>query len=256
DVSHLVHRLAGIHLKENKKALVRSRLMKRLRSLGLTSFDDYMALLSGEKGPAELGSMIDAITTNKTGFFREKAHFDYLSTQVLPQLGGKMRFWSAACSSGQEPYTLAIALRENLPAIDGQDVKILATDISAQMLAKAKTGVYPHPEVADIPPDLLCRYFIRGAGAAGGQFTVKAELRRLVTFGWINLMAAWPMKGPFDVIFCRNVMIYFDKATQQRLVNRFWELLSPDGYLFVGHAEGLSAIEHKFRYVQPAVYIK
>ena len=167
-----------------------------------------------------------------------------------------MRFWSAACSSGQEPYTLAIQLRESLPNLDSLDVKILATDISAQMLARAREGVYPPQDVSGVPRQLLRKYFIRSKGVAGERFRVRDELRRLVTLGSINLMAAWPMKGPFDVIFCRNVMIYFDKTTQQRLVNRFWDLLGPGGYLFVGHSEGLSAIEHKFRYVQPAVYRK
>ena len=256
DVSQLVYRMAGIHLKENKKALVRSRLMKRLRSLGLPSFHDYMALLNSDQGRDELDSMIDAITTNKTGFFREKAHFEFLADEVLPKLGTRMRFWSAACSSGQEPYTLAIQLRESLPNIDRMDVKVLATDISAQMLAKARRGVYPPKEISAIPGTLLHKYFIRSRGPGGEEYRVKEELRRLVTVGTVNLMASWPMRGPFDVIFCRNVMIYFDKPTQQRLVNRFWNLLASGGYLFVGHSEGLSAIEHRFRYIRPAVYLK
>jgi chemotaxis protein methyltransferase CheR len=257
DVCQLVHRLAGIYLKENKKALVRSRLMKRLRFLGLTSFDEYLSLLSAEKGKAEIGSMIDALTTNKTGFFRERAHFDYLTREVLPKLDkSKMRFWSAACSSGQEPYTLAIQLRESLPCIDCMDVKILATDISLEMLKKARQGIYSRREITGIAPDLLHKYFIHQRRAGEESFQVKDELRRLITLGSINLMAPWPMKGPFDVIFCRNVMIYFDKTTQQRLVRRFWEILAPGGHLFVGHSEGLSAIEHNFRYLRPAVYLK
>jgi chemotaxis protein methyltransferase CheR len=257
DVSQLVYRLAGINLKENKKALVRSRLMKRLRSLGLASFDDYLTLLEGDKGRDEISIMIDALTTNKTGFFRERTHFDFLAQKILPKLNkAKLRFWSAACSSGQEPYTLAIQLRESLSNIDNMDVKILATDISADMLSKARNGVYSRQDVTGIPQALLRKYFFRKRKNGTETFQVRDELRRLVTLGSINLMAPWPMKGPFDVIFCRNVMIYFDKTTQQRLVNRFWELLDPGGYLFVGHSEGLSAVEHQYRYIQPAVYLK
>jgi chemotaxis protein methyltransferase CheR len=255
EISRLIYRQCGIHLKAGKEALVRARLAKRLRALGLASIDAYMDLVGSAAGREEIGLLVDVMTTNKTSFFREAAHFDYLAGTVLPELPARgLRFWSAACSSGEEPYTLAMVLREALPEIDRQDVLILATDISQRMLAAARRGAYSGDRVREIPAELRLKHFARGARP--GEWQVKTGLRQLVRLGWLNLMHPWPMKGPFHVIFCRNVMIYFDRPTQQTLVNRFWEILAPGGYLFVGHSEGLSAIKHQFRYVKPAVYRK
>lgn len=253
-VSRLVYRLCGINLKDGKQALVRARLMKRLRALQLPSFDAYLKYVEGDSGPQELSFLIDVITTNKTSFFREPEHFNYLRDKILLRLKSRrQRFWTAACSSGEEPFSLGILLREHTPDIDLKDVKILATDISTRMLEKARTAIYREEELRDIPPTLLQKYFIKVHGPA---YQVKDNLRAMVRLARLNLMDPWPMKGPFDVIFCRNVMIYFDKPTQETLINRFWDFLEPGGYLFVGHSEGLSAISHKFRYVRPAVYRK
>ncbi|MGZ8471413.1 MAG: CheR family methyltransferase, partial [Gemmatirosa sp.] len=210
-----------------------------------------------------LAEMVDLLTTNKTSFFREAAHFDFLRDRLLPSLGpGPVRIWSAGCSSGEEPYTLAMVIRGLWPDAERRDVKILATDISKRVLATAAAGVYPDALLEDVPHDLLRRHWMRASredvarpGAAGG-WRAGDSLRSLITFAPLNLMGAWPMRGPFQAIFCRNVMIYFDKATQQALVNRYYDLLAPGGHLFVGHSESLSALSHGFSYVQPAVYRK
>lgn len=257
-LSQLIHRLCGINLKEGKEALVRARLMKRLRALNMRSFKDYIQYIESDDGISELSNMVDVMTTNKTSFFREPEHFNYLKEQVLPEMDGKrrLRFWTAACSSGEEPFSLAIMLKENLRDIEYKDVKILATDISTRMLEKARTAVYPADALKDVSPLLLQKYFEKIQKAPVSVYRVKDSIRNLVRLAWLNLIDKWPMKGPFDVIFCRNVMIYFDIPTQQRLINRFWRLLDSGGHLFVGHSEGLSAIHHQFRYVRPAIYKK
>jgi chemotaxis protein methyltransferase CheR len=201
---------------------------------------------------------VDAISTNKTSFFRESAHFDYLRLHVLPELlasGRPLRFWSAGCSSGEEPYSLAILLHEMASDLDRRDVRILATDISTAMLARARAGVYDTAALADLPDAALRRYFVRAPGATE-RHRVGPRVASVVRFARLNLIGEWPMRGPFDVIFCRNVMIYFDRPTQARLVRRFHELLAPHGQLLVGHSESLTSLEHRFRYVQPAVYAR
>lgn len=257
-ISELVYQKAGIQLKSGKEALVRARLVKRLRALGLKTISEYMTLIRSERGDKEIGFMIDVMTTNKTSFFRESAHFDFLRETVLPEIRdqARLRFWSAACSSGEEPYTLAIVLRESISDIHRRDALILATDISRRMLNIGDQGSYTFDKVKDIQNEYLRKYFSRSKTKEGDVYRVGPELRSLVRFAYLNLMQRWPMKGPFQVIFCRNAMIYFDRSTQQELVNRFWDLLSDGGYLFVGHSEGLSAVHHQFRYVKPAVYQK
>lgn len=228
--------------------------MKRLRALGMESFDAYIHFIESEAGRHELEMMVDVMTTNKTSFFREPAHFEYLSKHLLPDVrSSRMRFWTAACSSGEEPYSLAIFIREAIPDIDRKDVKILATDISTRMLEKAKRAVYTQEALREVPGFLVQKYFSK---TSESEYRVKNAVLDMVHLARLNLIDKWPMKGPFDVIFCRNVMIYFDRPTQQRLINRFWNYLEPGGYLFVGHSEGLSAISHKFHYVRPAVYQK
>lgn len=256
-VSRIVYDHAGINLKKGKEALVKARLAKRMRALGIRSIDDYMKFLETDKNRNELDFMIDVMTTNKTNFFREPAHFDYLKSRILPEITGrKMRLWSAACSSGEEPFSMAILLREVIPDIDLKDILILATDISRQMLGKAKLAQYTEACVRDIPPDILHRHFTRFKSGGETVYRVNDNVRGLIRLAWLNLMDSWPMKGPFDVIFCRNVMIYFDRRTQQKLVNRFYTLLRPGGHLFVGHSEGLTAITHDFKYIRPATYRK
>jgi len=257
EISRIIYQQCGISLKSGKEALVRARLMKRLRVLQIPNVKEYMELISSENGRTEIGTLIDVMTTNKTSFFRESAHFDYLAGEILPGLDQRrLRFWSAACSSGEEPYTLAMVLREAIPAIDQKDILILSTDISNEMLETARAGIYPPDRMAGIPRPLVQKYFKRNTSGTKHSYRVGPELRKLIRLAPLNLMQPWPMKGPFNVIFCRNVMIYFDRPTQQRLVNRFWDLLEPGGFLFVGHSEGLSGIRHEFQYMKPAVYKK
>ncbi len=257
EISQLVYQQCGINLKSGKEALVRARLMKRLRALAIPSIKAYMDLIASERGRDEIHTLIDVMTTNKTSFFRESAHFDYLAEAILPELDQqRLRFWSAACSSGEEPYTLAMVLRENIAAIDKKDVLILSTDISDRMLETAREAVYSQERMVDVPRPLVQKYFECCPNGVEKRYRVKPALRKLVRLAPLNLMQAWPMKGPFNVIFCRNVMIYFDRPTQQELVNRFYELLMPGGYLFVGHSEGLSGVRHAFQYMKPAIYRK
>jgi chemotaxis protein methyltransferase CheR len=256
-VCGLVYRFSGIHLKEGKEALVKTRLMKRLRALNLQNFDTYLDFIESDAGKSEIGLMIDVMTTNQTSFFREGAHFSFIKNRILPKYQGeKLRIWSAACSSGQEPYSIAMLLRENMPDIEYRDIRILATDISQNMLKRANMGVFSQDQLNGVPENMIKKYFSRYSDKPPLTYKIKDNIKTLVSLAWLNLLESWPMKGPFDIIFCRNVMIYFDRPTQQKLVQRFWELLSPGGYLFVGHSEGLAAVSHKYQYVQPAVYRK
>lgn len=257
-IAALVKHVAGIDLRPGKEGLVRSRLATRLRKLGLGSFEEYLELLEADASGAELVQMLDVITTNKTSFFREPEHFRLLQQEILPRLVTRaqgVRIWSAGCSTGEEPYTTAVVLRETLPADRFADARLLATDLSTRVLARARQGLYPEELLADVPPQLVRRHFVvTPTERAERMVRVADATRACVRFARLNLMGRWPMRGPFDVIMCRNVMIYFDKATQARLVERFVELLAPGGYLFVGHSESLTGIRHGLQYVQPAVY--
>lgn len=257
-ISEMVYRLSGINLPAGKEGLVKTRLTKRLRALGLSRFTQYIDYVERDATGAELTTMLDLLTTNKTSFFRESAHFDFLRAQ-LPLMrqarGGQLRIWSAGCSSGEEPYTLAIVLMETWPDSARMDVRILATDISTRILSRAREAIYAPDQLTEMPAGAARKYF-RPVDADSARLQVNPEVRALVRFAHLNLMDAWPMKGPFDAIFCRNVMIYFDKPTQRALVQRYWDLLEPGGYLFVGHSESLTATGSSFRYVQPAVYVK
>ncbi len=200
--------------------------------------------------------MIDALTTNKTSFFREIQHFIFLREQILPKLPKKqLRIWSAACSSGEEPYSIAILLAESLPNFKNWDTRILATDISTKVLAKAKEAVYETEILEPIPQDWRQKYF-KKEDPQGKTWRLAPELRNLISLARLNFMEKFPMRGPFDVIFCRNAMIYFDKPTQEMLVRRFYDLIAPGGYLFVGHSESLTGAKHDFKYIQPAIYQK
>jgi len=256
-ISQLVYQLTGINLHAGKYELVRARLTKRLRALGLKSPDAYMEYLEHDQPEGELVAMIEAMTTNKTNFFREPQHFRYLCQQIVPRLRNrKIRVWSAGCSSGEEPYSAAILLDE---AIEDQalwDIGILATDLSSLMIAHARRGVYDMNHLREVPPLLLSKYFTCIETRPVRRYQIIEPLRSRVYFARLNLMGEWPMRGPFDVIFCRNVMIYFDKLTQEQLVNRFWKLMKPGGHLCVGHSESLAGSPHNFRYVQPAIYVK
>ena len=255
-VAALLKEVAGINLQPGKEGLVRARLARRLRALDLDGFGAYLDHVEADTTHAELREMVDALTTNKTSFFREAQHFDYLAATVLPAIAAERRaprLWSAGCSTGEEPYTLAMVLRDALAESLAAATRILATDISARVLERAGAASYTPEMVAELPDALVRRHF---AAAPDGQWTVAEPTRRLVRLARLNLMGPWPMRGPFDAIFCRNVMIYFDKPTQAALVTRFWELLAPGGHLFVGHSESLTGMAHAFAYVQPAVYVK
>ena len=258
EVSQMLYRWCGIKLHEGKTDLVKSRLLKRLRDLGIDNFSSYLTFVKKDASGRERVAMIDVLTTNKTSFFREERHFDFMRERVIPSLRaqGRIRIWSAGCSTGAEPYTLAIVLCEEIPEIDRLDVRILATDISTRVLKAARDGVYDADELADVPRAVLHKRFDPLGGSPSETFRVKPNLRGLVHPARLNLVEDWPMKGPLDAIFCRNVMIYFDKPTQETLVHRFWELLKPGGYLFIGHSESVTAWADEFRYIQPAVYQK
>ncbi len=258
-ISHIVYRYSGIRLTSGKEELVRSRLIKRLRALGINSFRGYLRHIKEDRTAQELHIMIDALTTNKTSFFRENQHFEYLRTRILPDLkkrGSGLRVWSAGCSSGEEPYSIAMLLREEWPQSDIANVRILATDISSRILARARTGEYEKDTLKDVPSVYLSKYFCLLHSNPARIYGIQDSVKKMVRFAHLNLMDEWPMRGPFDVIFCRNVMIYFDSATQGRLVQRFCDLLIPGGHLLVGHSESLVANSCGFKYVQPATYVK
>ncbi|MEQ9258178.1 MAG: protein-glutamate O-methyltransferase [Roseovarius sp.] len=243
DSPGLVHATSGIVLNESKRNLVVSRLSRRLRALDLPDFDAYCRVLEGDGGAEEQRLMTSLLTTNVTKFFREIHHFNALRDEVLPPLlanvrqGGRLRIWSAGCSTGQEPYSLAAILLDVMPDAAKRDARILATDIDPASLAKAREGTYAAQDAEDVPPGLRKKVFSGSAGAGGGALRVNDELREIVTFAELNLMRDWPFRGRFDVIFCRNVVIYFDAETQRRLWSRYSEALMPGGHLFVGHSE-------------------
>lgn len=244
-IASMLHADAGIALPESKATLVYSRLAKRLRALGLESFRDYCALVAEDGGTDERQRMLAALTTNVTRFFREPHHFEHLTRVVLPPLldaarrGGRVRIWSAACSNGQEPYTIALSILALMPDAAERDVRVLATDIDPNMVAEGRAGLYAPGLLEPVPADLRRRWFSPAADGSG-RLEVADALRRLVTFNELNLIGAWPMKGRFDAIFCRNVVIYFEEDTQSRVWSRFTPLLQPGGRLFIGHSERLT----------------
>ena len=244
-ISAMLYSDAGISLPESKATLVYSRLAKRLRALGLENFRAYCALVAGEDGLDERQNMLAALTTNVTRFFREPHHFEHLKSQVLPGLleearnGGRVRIWSAACSNGQEPYSIALTILSLLPDAGRYDIKILATDIDPNMVADGREGVYERSAADSIPPELRRRWCTPVVTARGEGVGMTDEVRALVAFRELNLIGQWPMAGRFQAIFCRNVVIYFDEPTQARLWNRFMPLLTPGGRLYIGHSERL-----------------
>jgi chemotaxis protein methyltransferase CheR len=242
----LAHGEAGLSIAASKAAMVRTRLARRLRALHLQDFASYCALVESDDGRQELNAMISALTTNVSHFFREAHHFDILRDQVLPPLieklraGGRLRIWSAGCSHGQEAYSIAITLRDAGLSIR-DDVRILATDIDPTVIAHAQSGRYPASMLAGLPDALRIRHFSSAEDSAREVFQLDPDIAGLVTFRQLNLLRDWPMRGAFDAIFCRNVVIYFDAATQAQLWPRFSAQLSPGGWLFLGHSERISS---------------
>ncbi len=255
----LIYQQVGITLDTPKKSLLTSRLGKRLRELELSSYQAYYDRVSEKGGEEELVRLVDLISTNKTDFFREPVHFDFLREHIVPQAQATrtLRIWSSASSSGEEPYTIAMTLNDAIPDRSMWDLKILASDISTRVLAKAASGIYEEERVVQLPQDVVRRHFLRGKGPQDGKFKVRKHLAEMIAFRRINLMAtAFPIRTPLDVIFCRNVMIYFDRPTQAALIGKFYRYLRPGGFLFIGHSESLQWIEHQFTYVKPTIYQK
>lgn len=262
-VSDLVYRHCRINLHAGKRQLVRARLTKRVHAGGFGSVTEYVDHALANRSGRAFDELIDSLCTNLTGFFREHAHFAFLARDFLPAVfarrkspGGPILAWSAGCSSGEEPYSLAMALLEAAASMGAAscEIKILATDLSTRMLRAARQGVYAKAKAQAIAPLLRGRYLEPGTINGDAVVRVKPHVRELVRFRYLNLMEDWPFAGPFDFIFCRNVMIYFDKPTQQNLINRFWRCLRPGGVLFTGHSESLTGICHRFDYVQPTIY--
>lgn len=255
----------GISLGENKKELLRTRTAKRLRILQIDTFDEYFTYINAPENAEELANFFDVISTNKTSFFRESHHFDFLNNVLLPDLvrrklkgnSIKVSAWSAACSTGDEPYTIALTLDHFLRNYPARDIKVLATDISTRVLEKAEKGLYPADALTDVPRNLLLTYFRKGTGENEGFFQVDDAIKRLVYVRRLNLMAPrYPFKQKFDFIFCRNVLIYFDRPTQKEMADKLYRYLADGGYLFLGHAESLSNVETDFEFIQPTIYRK
>ena len=255
----LIYDESGISLSEQKKSLLASRLSKRLRDLDLATFSEYYAKVTQDPTQEEFTKLLDLISTNKTDFFREPKHFDFLRERILPELDSakRIRIWSSACSTGEEPYTIAMTVYEAVQNPELWDLKILASDLSTRVLAKAASGMYDEDRFRDVPSELIKRHFLRGRGDLTGVFKAKPHLAAAITFRRLNLMDdRFPIKNPLDLIFCRNVMIYFDRPTQETLINKFHRYLKPGGYLFIGHSESLQWITHPFKSLAPTIYQK
>lgn len=259
----LVYSHSRINLGPDKKELVSARLGKRLRETKITSISEYCRYLQEQESEEELSHLIDAISTNYTFFFREIEHFEFLTKTILPEMTrrravekwGSFNVWSAACASGEEPYSIAINLAEHFGPEPLWPWRIEATDISHKILQRARVGIYREESISKVSPAALKKHFQKGFGPQDGNFRVKPHIQHGVTFRQLNLLdGTFPFTEPFHLIFCRNVMIYFDRATQEELVHKLMQRLVPGGYLFVGHSESLSGIKHAFETVKPAVY--
>jgi len=260
----LIFELAGITLSEHKRALVYSRLAKRLRANGLESYSEYYELVSqADPDSQEVVEFINAITTNKSSFFREPHHFDFLREEIFPvylqEINSRKRkaiqIWSAGCSAGQEPYTLAMTLYEYFGVDSPVDFNILATDIDTNVLSRARQGIYNEEQIEDIPDYLLRKYFLKGKGERAGLARTGKELQSIIQFDRLNLFdSTWPIKDKLDIIFCRNVIIYFSRDTQRQLISRMTRHLKPGGYLMLGHSESLHGYDSGLQHVRKNVY--
>lgn len=260
-IRSLLFQHAGISLSPVKKDMVYSRLARRLRHLEMDSFAAYCQRLQ-DGDDAEFVEFVNALTTNLTAFFRENHHFEFLAGTALPELLAarqaqrRLRIWSAGCSTGEEPYSIAMVVREVVSGRNSWDIKILATDLDSNVLDKARSGIYGEDRLKSVSNARKKRFFDERPELQAGELVVSQEARDLITFKQLNLMESWPMKGPFDVIFCRNVVIYFDKETQRRLFERYAELLADDGYLIIGHSESLYRVTDKFELLGNTIYRK
>ncbi|MDR2354325.1 MAG: protein-glutamate O-methyltransferase [Deltaproteobacteria bacterium] len=267
-IANFVHKESGINLLDGKKELVRARLAKRINQLNFADFKSYFKYIMADQSGDELVFLLDSLATNLTSFYREPQHFDFMTRVMLPELeiarrkpaggGPRLRIWSCACSSGEEPYTIAIEVLEKNPYFGkGGDFRILATDLSTKVLNIAKRGEYGPESAKNVPHQLLHNYFTRIPHERGGDhYKIVDNIRRLISFRRFNLMDPLPIHRGMDLVFCRNVMIYFDRDTITNLVSRFYEILEPGGYLFIGHSESLSGLKHNYKYVAPCIYRK
>lgn len=264
-IRETVYQNSRINLGPSKKELVMARLSKRLRALGLSSYREYIQLLQSAQGKDEMTNLIDSISTNHTYFFREPQHFDFLLNDVLPQfcpstsgpLGRTLKVWSAATSTGEEPYSIAILLDDYMQKARGWNWRILCTDISTKVLKKAQNGVFAADKVEKIKAEWLRKYFEKGSSEVADTYRASMDLRRRMQFISLNLLApSYPFTEQFQLIFCRNVMIYFDKPTQQELVQKLSQHLEPGGYLIIGHAESLTGVSHDLKLIKPSIYRK
>ncbi len=258
-IAKLVYEHAGIVIREHKEAMTRGRLARRVKALGLGSVAEYCAFLKTPGSVSEIPELINAVTTNHTAFFRERHHFDHLRKDVLPKLlqersgrRGRIRIWSSACSSGEEPYSIAATSRDVLGSRSDVDFRILATDIDTDILERAEAGLYPSELFERLPPDV--KPLLKLEAAARGEARISEDLRRLIAFKRLNLIEKWPMGGPFDVIFCRNVFIYFDTQTKASILDRFVALLAPGGFLYLGHSESLPQPHPQLRLIGRTIY--
>ena len=259
-IAKLVYEQAGIVIREHKEAMTRGRLARRVKALGLGSVAEYCAFLKTPQAAGELPELINAVTTNHTAFFRERHHFDHLRKEVMPRLlqeragrRGRIRIWSSACSSGEEAYSIAASCRDVIGARSDLDFKILATDIDTDILARAEAGIYPAELFERLPADVKPMLKLEG-GAGRGEARISEDLRRMIAYKRLNLIEKWPMSGPFDVIFCRNVFIYFDTQTKASILDRFVSLLSPGGFLYLGHSESLPQPHQHLRLIGRTIY--
>lgn len=260
----LIYEKAGIYLAAPKKALIDSRLAKRIRELGLDSFTAYYDHVVEDRNGAELIAMLDRISTNETRFFREPRQFEFLEQQIADRwsneagAGTKARricAWSAGCSTGEEPYSLAMVLHDHFPPSAGWEVEILATDLSTRALDYARAGIWPIAKAEEIPPGYLKRFMLKGIGAQAGKMKTAPEIRSMVRFERLNLNDdSYPVSGDFDLILCRNVLIYFDNPSRMRVIERLLHHLAPSGYFFIGHAESLNGMTDRVRPIMPTIY--
>jgi chemotaxis protein methyltransferase CheR len=255
-ISDLAYERFGLDLKKGKEALVAARLGKKLRKLGFATFAEYHRHVLADSTGDALVELIDALTTNHTSFLRERVHFEFLARAANEEFRdvSTLRVWSAACSSGEEPYSIAMCLAEALAKAPGRQFSILATDISTRVLDSARRGVYPVSRFEDVPEPWRRAYLLRGQGESQGFYKIKPAMAQRIEFERLNLIEPFPQRGRCHVIFCRNVMMYFDKGTQQDIVQRLTGCLERGGYLFVGHSESLTGVRHALQYVRPATY--
>jgi chemotaxis protein methyltransferase CheR len=262
-IRRLARTHAGIAIADFKRNMVRRRVSKRLNALGISDLEEYCDLLTGPQGEKEIQPLINALTTNKTEFFRESHHFEHMRSVALPKFlerckssgSRRIRIWSAGCSSGEEPYSIAMTLCDCLADIAQWDIKVLATDIDTEILSRARNGLYKLEDIESLPTQLRAKYVTR-QDSNSEHYSIAPCVRNLIVYKRLNLHEPWPMKGPFDIIFCRNVVIYFDKPTQRSLYDRFANIIASDGYLYCGHSESLFGLSVRFEPSGKSIYEK